>query len=262
MRSSLSLGQMATVLLSVSPLASAWNIFPTVDSVIVRRQDTSAEQPKETGTPDPKNGPSLNTGKVEDPKSSNPNATTTATKSKQTFGNENYPASIVMLTPAVTLASPLYSMGAEITFSWNYTGLLATPTALNILAAGVDDKATYTLTANMTFPTNGPTEYKWDTRTYISSLQGKELMTEQYDLQIFDSEGSMTSQGEPGYLAPFTMRFGLYKGQPYQSKNDGWFCSSCSAAGGDGERRAIGMALFMSTMTVVGFTWFVTGSLL
>lgn len=166
------------------------------------------------------------------------------------------------MEPNAMSSSPLYSIGQEITFAWNYTGLLATPTALDILATGEVDKATYTLTQNMTFPTETTGAFRWDTRKFQAELKNKEMMTEQYHLIIYDSERGIKPDGEPGYLAPFDLRMGLYKGKDYKSKDEGWFCSSCSAGVGESDRRAIGMAMFMSSMTVVGFTWFVTGSLL
>lgn len=164
---------------------------------------------------------------------------------------------VVMMTPAITEGSQLYKIGDYITLGWNYTGLKATPTAVDVLVSNSNAVQTWTLTRNMTFATKG--SFTWDTNQYSKTAVASPLLVDQYTLLIHDSDGAMTATPEAGYLAPFSgFIFGLYTPKPYTPLSE-WQCSACSAAVSDMERRALGGALAMSIITVLSFTWFVGG---
>lgn len=163
-----------------------------------------------------------------------------------------------MITPAATLqATNLYKIGDKITWGWNYTNLQGTPTAVDVLVSCSTVTATWTLTQNMTFETPG--SYTWDTNEYKQTNVANPLLSAEYTLVIYDSDSSVTATAEAGYLAPFTgFKFGLYipKGATPLSE---YHCATCSAALGAMETRAVGVAVAMSVVTVLSFTWFVAG---
>lgn len=164
-----------------------------------------------------------------------------------------------MMTPSTTAAgTQLYKIGDYITWVWNYTSLQGTPTALDVLASCSSASTTYTLTQNMTFETIG--SYTWDTAAYQSAHPNIQLLTQEYTLVIYDADSSVSATAEPGYLTTFDdLTFGLYAGQNYTSIADGWTCTICSAGVSANEKRALGFAVSMSIITILSFTWFVTG---
>jgi hypothetical protein len=161
-----------------------------------------------------------------------------------------------MVTPAATLGSQLYKIGDNITWAWNYTNLLAPPTAIDVLVT-ISSTQVWTLTQNMTFSTDGA--FTWDTHDYAATAVGTPLLTDLYTLVIYDAQSAVTAQGEAGYLAPYEgFQFGMYQTQTYTPLPQ-WVCATCNAAISDTERRVLGFALTMSIITVLSFTWFVTG---
>lgn len=167
-----------------------------------------------------------------------------------------------MQSPVTTLTSALYKIGEFVTFQWNYTGLSVTPTAVDIIASASTSsfQSTWTLTSNMSFATDA--SYVWDTNAYqTQALQNQQpLVVEMYTLYIYDAESSVTATAGPGYLsANPALTFGLYTGQAYTPLASGWVCATCSAALSDNDKRALGFVFTMVGITVLSFTWFVTG---
>jgi hypothetical protein len=161
-----------------------------------------------------------------------------------------------MLTPAASLGTPLYKIGDFVTWGWNYTDLQATPTAIDIVVSCKSATRSWTLTSNMTFPTSG--SYTWDTKVQQTAVESP-LLTEQYTLLIYDSNKGLSATPTPGYLNTFnSFTFGMYTPRPYTPLGE-WNCATCSAAVSDLDRKALGFALSMSLITVLSFTWFVTG---
>jgi len=174
------------------------------------------------------------------------------------FNPEDPAGGVEMITPAATAPLQLYKIGDTVTWVWNYTNLQGPPTAVDVLASVSTASRTYTLTQNMTFATQA--SYTWDTGAFQSDNKGNQLITEQYTLIIFDAESSISATPEAGYLGTFQQfTFGMYSPQPYTPLASGWSCASCSAAVSDTDKRAIGFALAMCVVTVLSFTWFVTG---
>lgn len=269
--------QVLTIALALSPLAAAWSQWlPDVDSLVVRQDDGSSSQqdeptktplpsstpvddaPKETGTSskdgndDDSSVTKTTTGKgsSKTTKTSNPKHTT--------FNPLDAAGGVAIIEPATTAAMPLYRIDNTdpITWKWNYTSLQGKPSAIDVLISCSRATATWTLTQNMTF---APTAtFTWDSNEYQKKQIGNQLPVEQYTLLIHDADGSFTDTPEPGYLAPYAgFKFGLYTAKPYSDLNE-WKCATCSAAAGL-DRHALGFAVSMTLLTVLSFTWYVTG---
>lgn len=174
------------------------------------------------------------------------------------FDPQSPAGGVVMLTPAPTLGYALYKIGDHITWGWNYTNLLAKPTAIDmILSCNAAAKQTWTLTANMSF--TSPGTFTWDSGKFQKDNIERQLPVEEYTLLIHDADGGPTAAPEPGYLAPFNgFTFGLYTPKAPTPLGE-WKCATCSGAMSDMERRVLGGAVAMSVATVLSFTWFVGG---
>jgi hypothetical protein len=165
-----------------------------------------------------------------------------------------------MITPAVISGEQYFKIGDYVTFAWNYTSVLADPTYINVLATCTQNQQLYTIAANQTYAVNGTQAVTWDTGSYQATAVGDPLLTETYTLIILDAESSITAQAQAGYLAVYDQyTFGMYTPQPYTPLNE-FQCATCSAALSDMERRALGVVIGMSVITVLSFTWFVGGT--
>ncbi|CAG8962119.1 hypothetical protein HYFRA_00005162 [Hymenoscyphus fraxineus] len=223
---------------------------------------SGTDRPAATGTDQPNPSATDSRGPITDgPQPTD--ASTTASTEKSSYGNENPAGGVVLVTPAVLQGSQFYKIGDKVTFAWNYTNLLATPTAVNVYATNALAKNYYTMTANMTVGGNATNAVIWDTANYTSSPSGvtDPLLTAQYTLIIFDAESSVSATAQPGYLAVYNQyQFGMYLKQPYTDLADGYKCATCSGAMGDMERRFLSFVFGMGLLTVLSFTWFVTGT--
>ncbi|TGO53350.1 hypothetical protein BCON_0125g00160 [Botryotinia convoluta] len=183
---------------------------------------------------------------------------TASSGGNSTSYDASYPAGgISLLTPAAT-STAYFKIGDYITFAWNYTSLEATPTAVNIMATCKANAQLYTIATNQTV-SNSTQAVTWDTGAYQSTAVGNPLLTETYTLIIYDAESSISAASEPGYLSVYdTYAFGMYTPQPYTPLSD-WVCATCSGALSDMERKALKLMFGMGVITVLSFTWFVTG---
>ena len=165
-----------------------------------------------------------------------------------------------MVTPAPTAAASYYKIGDYVTFAWNYTSLLATPKAIDVVASCADNHQTYTLTMNMTV-SNATQAVTWDTAAYQSDHPAAPLAQDVYTLIIYDAASAITAAAQAGYLAPQSQfTFGMYTPQPYSdSPTSGYNCAICSGALSTSERQALGLMLVMGTITTLSFTWFLGG---
>lgn len=166
--------------------------------------------------------------------------------------------------PVTTLTSAIYKIGDYVTFKWNYTDLTATPTGVNVIASASTSSlgaSTWTLTSNMTFETEAA--FTWDTAAFqTQALQDqKPLLVEMYTLYIYDAESAAVTAtaGYGSLTGNAALTFGLYTGQAYTPLASGWVCGTCSAALSSNERQALGLLFTMFGVTVLSFTWFVTG---
>jgi len=299
MRTTLSVRQLAVAFLSLSPAVSAlaWPGFlPDVDALVVRQESDAESQTSPTPTASPTRNTNNNNDDEETEESATGRTTTTtgrnlntatapgagmntarppdeseasgtntrngtrptATKS-EIFDERLPPGNVVMLTPAPTERGPfLHKIGDYVTWGWNYTNLLGTPTAIDVMITRPAVSMTWTLTTNMSFhPTGG--SYTWDTKAYQSANAARPLGTDNYNLIIKDSDGSVDERPPAGYLQAFVgHKFGLYQPAAY-TPLDEWVCATCSAASSEQNGRALGAAVGMCVATVLSFTWFVGG---
>jgi hypothetical protein len=271
---------LATFALGLS-VASAWpKWLPEADSLMVRADDgDSTDAPQETPAPtsaketdnDAKETEAktternLNTATAPNTKEtgtatgtnkSGSKGSSTKSASHKTYNAEDPAGSVVMVTPVTTTGTPIYKIKDFVTFGWSYTNLQGKPTAVDVLLSCSAASETWTLTSNMTFQSSA--SYVWDSRVQATAVESP-LLTELYTLIIVDAGSSVSATPEAGYLAPFAgLTFGMYKPAQYIPLSE-WHCSTCNAALGGFDTRAVGLALGMSAVTVLSFTWFVTG---
>ncbi|KAI2626612.1 hypothetical protein GGR54DRAFT_591663 [Hypoxylon sp. NC1633] len=290
MRATRSLGQIVTAALALAPLASAWpGWLPDINTLVVRQDDSTSSANSASATPTSAPSGSSRTSTASNTRASNTDASSSAASSTdadkpqttnlntahgtptghasgnstitthQTFDATDGAGGVAMITPAFTAGTTLYRIGdpTPITWVWNYTSLQGTPSAIDVMVSCSTASATWTLTQNMTF---APTAtFTWDTEKYSESAVASPLLVAQYTLLIIDSDSSVSATAEPGYLAPFDgFNFGLYTARPYQDVGE-WKCATCSGALGDVDRQALGFAISMSIITILSFTWYVTG---
>lgn len=164
------------------------------------------------------------------------------------------------MTPSVAAGNQYYKIGDYITFAWNYTSLSATPTAVNVMATCTANKVLYTIAMNQTVGANNTQAVTWDTSDYQATAVSEPLLTETYTLVIYDAASSISANAAAGYLAVFdTYTFGMYSPQAYTPLGE-YKCATCSGALSDMERRALGLMIGMSILTVLSFSWFVGGT--
>ncbi|ESZ93023.1 hypothetical protein SBOR_6594 [Sclerotinia borealis F-4128] len=186
------------------------------------------------------------------------NSTSSHKSSGLTSYNATYAVGgISMLTPSAA-STAYFKIGDYVTFAWNFTSLQATPTAVNIMATCKANAQLYTIATNQTV-SNSTQAVTWDTGAYQATAVGNPLLTETYTLIIYDAASSISATAAPGYLSVFnTYSFGMYAPQPYTPLSD-WVCATCSGALSDMERSALKLMFGMGIVTVLSFTWFVTG---
>ncbi|KAI0480521.1 hypothetical protein GGR56DRAFT_277321 [Xylariaceae sp. FL0804] len=286
--------QILTLALALTPLASAWpKWLPDIDSLVVRDDSATTDGATATATQTTSSAEETATTTAKDdattatddattttdgnePKTTNLNTggqtTTTGTqtgtdsdsKTSSTksisINPEDGAGGVSMITPSSTATTTLYRISDPdpITWVWNYTSLQASPTAIDVMISCSLASATWTLTQNMSF---APTAtFTWDSNAFQQSAVASPLVVEMYTLLVVDSDSSVSATASAGYLAAYDQfSFGLYTNRPYQSDVSEFQCVTCSAANGDLDRKALGFAVTMSVITVLSFTWYVTG---
>lgn len=230
-------------------------IEPTGSSGDSDSSGTTAE-PKATKTTDKakSTGADLNTA---EPESSGASKTKTGAPKQTTFPPDAPAGGVEMLTPSTVAGTTvLYKIGNEIEWAWNYTSLLGTPTAIDVLVSCATASETWTLSSNMSFATS--VNFTWDTSKQENDAE-QPLLTELYTLIVKDSDAEISEAAQPGYLGAYSgFTFGLYAPQPYTPMAN-WTCLACDNAAPSLNSQAVGLACFMSLITFFSFTWFVTG---
>jgi hypothetical protein len=277
-----------SVILLLPTFTAAWpwpKFLPDLDSLIVQRDNTNSTSSKycyeqkrdhthsslsDPSTPAPGSATAtsgaqqtLTSGTMSitaapTVSSSSADSSSIPTVTDKTVYDPQLPAGgISMMTPALSSGSQFYRIGDYVTFGWNYTSLLATPTAIDILASCSANNQLYTVAMNQSVSPSGAAT--WDTGGYQATATVP-LLTEKYTLFIYDADSSISAAAQAGYLAPFNaLQFGMYLPQAYTPLNDGFQCATCSGALSDMERQALGFMLGMIGITVLSFTWFVRG---
>jgi len=137
------------------------------------------------------------------------------------------PAGILSITQPQQTATSFFKIasGEAITFGWNTTYVIATPTHLTVSAV-CDNGNTYPVG-----PTDGvipgtATEVVWDIYSYQANNPNKPLAQATYTLNIWDDRGPGSAR-RAGYLQPNSaLQFALYTPQSYTAISDGalFFC--------------------------------------
>ncbi|PVI07352.1 hypothetical protein DM02DRAFT_608890 [Periconia macrospinosa] len=153
--------------------------------------------------------------KATDKDQSGSGSRTTSKPTPTNFGPDVQPGGINMITPSAIAGSQLYKIDDQVTFVFNYTSLSISPTAVDVMATCTANQATYTIALNQSVEATHTVV--WDTKNYISDYPNSApLLTENYQLMIYDSNSSVSAAPKPGYLAPYKMMsFAMYTKQPY-----------------------------------------------
>lgn len=255
---------MAFCLSTMGSLATAWPTWVNDAAyALVGRADeddtetTSKAASKPTGnlntavTLDPDAPQTTSGSKGKGSSSSNSNST----KTREEFDPTNPAGGAVMVTPDPRFGNPLIKAGDIVSFTWNYTNVLADPTAVDVLLSRTSDTNLWTLAANMSY--QDPATFTWDTSVQRSDASHP-LLTDEFTMIIIDSDASIDDTGSPGYLSRTDVKLDIYIPRDYTPLSD-WNCATCSAAMSDLDQKALVFATSMCLITVASFTWFVTG---
>ncbi|KAA8650121.1 hypothetical protein EYZ11_010896 [Aspergillus tanneri] len=207
---------------------------------------TATEDSKSTGTKEKEMGTATPTGKGKETK-------TKEAKSSSSIDPRSPAGGISMITPSVQGVPTYYKIGDYVTFAWNYTSLLVTPSAVNVVASCSKNSATYTISNNMSVEQTG--KVVWDTKKYQSNATVP-LLTATYTLIVYDANSSIGDRAGPGELSSDNQfNFAMYLPQPYTPLNE-YHCVTCSGALSDMERQALKFAMGMVVITIATFSWF------
>jgi hypothetical protein len=146
-----------------------------------------------------------------------------------------------------------YSVGSPITFVWNYTYLIAKPTALDILvtatAPGLAIPTPFTLALNETF--SSPQTFIWDTEKFA---QQTPLPQGSYSLIVYDADAAdgQWTVATAGKLSAWRgASWGMYNTQKYTNMTNGYVCATCNAASGMGLKQGT-IAIIFGVVALVG----------
>ncbi|KAF8466454.1 hypothetical protein BDZ91DRAFT_173883 [Kalaharituber pfeilii] len=160
-----------------------------------------------------------------------------------------------MVTPAATDGFQLYPIGATITWSYNYTSLLITPTAINVEAFCSRTQQYYTIANNYSV---NERKIIWDTDKYQSS-QTPQLAAETYTLLMYDSATQKTDVPVAGKLAIFrTFQFAMYTPRGNIPLNE-YECPTCSTGSSIWDSHGLRVLMGTAMIAAISFAWFVHG---
>ena len=156
-------------------------------------------------------------------------STTASPASSSSTGNSttvsiptSAPAGLLTITqpPQTTIAFFKIAPSQPITFAWNFSYVLSTPSALTVSAI-CENGNTYPVG-----PTDGKipgtaTSVVWDAYNWQQSNANSPLAQATYTLEIFDQRGPGSARA-PGLLQPNNaLRFALYTPQQYTPISSG-----------------------------------------
>jgi hypothetical protein len=172
----------------------------------------------------------------------------TTSRASVTIVPQSAPAGGVLITQPPQTATSFYKIAQNqpVTFGWNMTYVIVTPTHLTVSAV-CDNGNTYPVG-----PTDGiipgtASSVVWDIYSYQQNNPNKPLAQATYTLHIWDDRGPGAAR-RPGYLAENDqLKFALYTPQAYtpiasgmsplafrllwrSNRASGWTCAACSGA--------------------------------
>lgn len=157
--------------------------------------------------------------------------------------------------PPQTAAASYYKIApsSPITFGWNMTSVIATPTHLTIMAICTSNGNTYPIgPASLSGTIDGQaTQVVWDPWAYEQQQGAVPLAAAEYTIRITDERGPGAGI-LGGYLTPYTgTKFSLYRPQQY-TPLESWTCPGCSSATlSMAAMRPASIALFATCLIVV-----------
>ncbi|KAF8157185.1 hypothetical protein B0H34DRAFT_675501 [Crassisporium funariophilum] len=147
------------------------------------------------------------------------------------FVPQTAPAGGVIITQPPQTATSFYKIAPSqpITFGWNMTNVIVSPTRLTVSAV-CDNGNTYPVGPSDGIIPATATEIVWDLYDYQQRNPNKPLAQATYTLNIYDERGPGAPR-RAGYLQPNTaLQFALYTPQPYTPISSGWTCAACNGA--------------------------------
>lgn len=171
---------------------------------------------------------------------------------------QSAPAGLLTVTQPPQQSTSYFKVAQNqfITFGWNFSYILATPTHLTVSAV-CENGNTYPVG-----PTDGiipgtATSVVWDPYTYQTTHPNLPLAQAKYTLKIW-GDGGPDAVREPGVLTPNSaLQFALYTPQAYTPIGSGWSCAGCSSAVSQHIAHPTFVALLATLMVV-----FISGSAL
>jgi len=158
--------------------------------------------------------------------------TTRTPRVSQTSIANSLPAGVLSFTqPPQTAAASYYKIAANnpITFGWNYTYLVQTPTRLTVSAFCSSNGNTYPVGPTDGVIEGAATQVVWDVYAYEQRQGAVPLAQAEYTLFINDERGP-NSGLHAGLLTPNSgMKFSLYRPRDYVPL-ESWSCPGCSNA--------------------------------
>ncbi|KAF6744026.1 hypothetical protein DFP72DRAFT_930557 [Ephemerocybe angulata] len=141
------------------------------------------------------------------------------------------PAGEIVFTKPLPTVTSYYKVaqGNLITFGWNMSYILATPTHLTVSAA-CSGGNTYPVGPTDGIIAGTATQVVWDPYSYQMSNPNTPLPQAVCNLMICDERG-FGAVRRAGYLAPNNaLQFALYTPQAYTPLASGWKCTICNGA--------------------------------
>jgi len=164
------------------------------------------------------------------PAGSSSSRPTASTNSSSLVIPQTAPAGGLLITQPPQTATSFFKIAPSqpITFGWNITSLIVTPTHLTVSAV-CENGNTYPVG-----PTDGiipgtATQVVWDLYSYQQANPSKPLAQAGYTLSVWGDQGP-TAVRRPGYLQPNSgLRFALYTPEAYTPLAS-WTCAACTSA--------------------------------
>ncbi|KIY47314.1 hypothetical protein FISHEDRAFT_66136 [Fistulina hepatica ATCC 64428] len=116
-----------------------------------------------------------------------------------------------------------------VTFGWNFTDVIVTPTSLTVSAV-CENGYTYAVGPNDGIIEGTATQVVWDIYSYQKAHPSIPLVPATYTLTIWDDRGPGATRAA-GYMSPNdALTFAIYTPQAYTPLASGWECAGCNDA--------------------------------
>ncbi|KAL1410785.1 hypothetical protein Q8F55_001727 [Vanrija albida] len=160
---------------------------------------------------------------------------------------------ILMIDPPNTASSSYYKIHPSefITFRWNFTSLVATPSSLTVVASCPENGNTYPVgpTDGSRNTINGAaTQVVWNPYQWQQQPGQPKFAVAEYQLKIY--AGDPGARPLPGRLTPYSgTKFGMYLPAAATPLAE-WTCTTCSGAV-EALSQPAGLSIFMSLVIVL-----------